>query len=307
MPRPESFVDFIGQKHAVDQLEIAIESAKRRNAVLDHILLSGPAGVGKTTIARIISHKTGAKIYEVISTVIKKPGDILQTLVKLRRGDIVFVDEVHGLVGPVQEFLYSAMEDYQISTISGNQMRRAITVPLNPFVLIGATTVEGQLSSPLLQRFGIHCTLEPYTIDDMMKIVKGTCKLPILETSVRIIAERCRSTPRIAIQHVKRVIDSAVVMGKKMIDDESVLNAYRTMGIMRYGLTRSDVAVLKALVANQRCVGVEQLAAMTNISRQTIEYVVEPHLLRCQFIRRMPRGREVTPVGISALSSLSKE
>lgn len=305
--RPLEFKDFIGQERVKGQLRIAIQSAKQRNAVLDHIFLSGPPGVGKTTLARIVAHQMGVRLFEVISTVIKKPADILQTLVQLRRGDMLFIDEVHSLPGNVQEFLYSAMEDYQISTASNLASRRVIQVPLNPFVLIGATTIEGSINSPLLQRFGIHCQLEQYTLNDMQIIVTNACKGHLItKEAILIIAQRSRSTPRIALRHLRRSIDTAAVQNKKAIDAQSVLSAYDTMGVTEYGLTYGDLSVLKALIEAGRQVGVEQIAAMTNISRETVEYSIEPHLLRLGFIRRMPRGREITQSGKDAWLRLKK-
>lgn len=308
--RPKTFEEFTGQEAAVNQIRLALDSAKARHDVIDHVLLTGPPGLGKTTIANMIAEALGTRCVETIANVIRSPADMTTTLVGLRRGEVLFIDEIHALPANVQEYLYTAMEDYKISMISKAVRRNAITINLNKFVLVGATTIEGQLSGPMLDRFGIVCRLQPYTDDEIKSILVNAAMkecVTITPRALDIIANRCRATPRIALRHLRRARDSAVIAGNaRTIDSSAVEHAYSVLRIKEHGLTEQDMAMLKVLSYSDGPVGLNALASHINTTVETIETVIEPHLLRIGAVERTPRGRVIGPMGMKIVAELDK-
>lgn len=306
MTRPTNFHDFIGQKRVVDQIRLAVSSAKARSSFVDHILLSGPPGLGKTTIANIIASDLGGKCVESVANIFKTNLDVATTLVNLKDNDVLFIDEIHALRIDIQEFLYTAMEDYKMVTMVGASTRKPVTITLKKFVLIGATTVEGLLSTPFLNRFGVICKLEPYTDDDLVQIVRNAAikeSIPIDEPALALIANCSRSTPRIALRLLRRSRDVAVVQSESSdITEPVVAKTFQMLGISKFGITDQDKLVLKVLASAGTTVGLSTISSSTNIADLTIMNVVEPHLLRIGAITKHPRGRMITDFGMRLLS-----
>jgi Holliday junction DNA helicase RuvB len=307
--RPQNFDEFVGQEHVKKQLKLAVDSANAREDVIDHVLLSGPAGLGKTTIANIVAASLGTRCFETIANVLKSPADAITSLVNLRRGDVLFIDEIHALPTTVQEYLYTAMEDYKINTIAG-RTRRTTTIDLHKFVLIGATTIEGQLTGPLLSRFGIVCSLEPYRTSDLEEIIRRQAVrdgITIDDLALHMVADRCRATPRIALRQMRRLRDSATVLGDpNHITAAAAEHAYDVLGIAKHGLTHLDTKMVIALAQHEHAVGLDALAGMINCDRTTIETVLEPHLMRLGIVLRSPRGRKLTEKGHALARDLDK-
>ena len=298
--RPRSLSDYVGQEKAKESLNIYIEAAKRRGEALDHILLYGPPGLGKTTLSYIIANEMGVNIRTTSGPAIEKQGDLAAILTNLAEGDVLFIDEIHRLSRAVEEILYPAMEDYALDLIVGKgPSAQSIRIPLPRFTLIGATTRAGQLTTPLRDRFGIPLKLELYTHEELATIVRRSASILGVEISdegALELAKRSRGTPRIANRLLKRIRDFALVRGDGRITAEIARAGLDMLEIDALGLDNTDRRMLEAIIRyyGGGPVGLETLAATTGEEAITIEDVYEPYLLQIGFINRTPRGRCVT-------------
>ncbi|MBD2198751.1 MULTISPECIES: Holliday junction branch migration DNA helicase RuvB [Calothrix] len=298
--RPQRFADYIGQKDLKDVLDIAIKAAKSRNEVLDHLLLYGPPGLGKTTMAMILASEMGVNYKITSAPALERPRDIVGLLVNLKPGDILFVDEIHRLSRMTEEILYPAMEDYRLDiTVGKGSSARIRSLPLSKFTLVGATTRVGALTSPLRDRFGLVQKLRFYEVDELSKIVLRTAQLlqtPITEDGATEIARRSRGTPRIANRLLKRVRDYAEVKKAGEINQSIAGEALQLFQVDPCGLDWTDRKMLSVIIEqfNGGPVGLETIAAATGEDTQTIEEVYEPYLMQIGYLSRTPRGRTAT-------------
>ena len=298
--RPQTLAEYIGQEKAKGNLAVFIEGARRRNEPLDHVLLHGPPGLGKTTLAAIIANEMGTALRKTSGPAIEKPKDLAALLTNLNENDVLFIDEIHRLNRAVEEILYPAMEDRQIDIIIGQgPSATSICLELKSFTLVGATTRSGQLSSPLRDRFGIDLKLDLYTADELKTIVERSARLleiPVEMAGAREIAARSRGTPRVANRLLRRVRDFAEVTGNGVITYEAADDALTRLEIDRTGLDAVDRRLLGSIIGNYGGgpVGLETIAATINEEAVTIEDVYEPYLMQQGYLIRTPRGRCVT-------------
>lgn len=306
--RPQSLQDFTGQPDLRENLTVFIQSAKARGGALDHVLLAGPPGLGKTSLAHILAKELGVGLRATSGPVIAKGGDLAAILTSLQPHDVLFIDEIHRLSSSVEEVLYSAMEDFKLDIIIGEgPAARTVRVDLAPFTLVGATTRAGMLSNPLRDRFGVHGRLEFYSPEDLQSILTRAAKLlgvPIDATAAAELASRSRGTPRIANRLLRRVRDFATVAGETTLSLATTRHALGKLGVDAIGLDKNDHRYLEALVKkfSGGPVGLGTLAASTGESEDTLEDMVEPYLLQLGFIQRTPRGRTATDALITYLN-----
>lgn len=304
--RPARLTEFVGQERILDNLRIAIAAAKGRDEPLDHVLFSGPPGLGKTSLARVLAAELGTRMVATSGPALEKPRDLVGILTQLQRGEVLFIDEVHRVPAQVEEYLYTAMEDFQIDfTIDQGPHARVVPLSLRPFTLVGATTREGLLTAPFRARFGISERLELYTVPELERILlrsAGILGLGLAVDAARFVAERARGTPRIANRFLRRVRDLAQVRGKPVADLAVVREALERMGVDEHGLEELDRRVLRVLAdAGGAPVGLKTIAAAVGEAEDTIEEVFEPQLLRLGCILKTPRGRCITPRGCAVV------
>lgn len=310
--RPQALTDFAGQEHIKERLEVIIGAAKMRNEPLCHCLFSGPPGLGKTTLANILAKAMGTNIVVTSGAVIEKPGDLAGILTHLQTGDVLFIDELHRLNGAAEEYLYPAMEDFALDLmIDSGPSARSVQVKLNRFTLAGATTRVGLLSGPMRSRFGFSCRLDYYPPSLIATILQRTSRILNLDLNMdaaMAIACRSRGTPRIAINLLRWVRDFSQMRTKNLIDQQVVARALDMLNIDEAGLEELDKKILEVMIDHYRGgpVGLNAIAAAVGEESSTIEEVYEPYLIMQGFLKRTPRGREVTELAYQHLERLKK-
>ncbi len=297
--RPDSFDEFVGQEKVRRNLSIYIKAARQRDEPLEHVLLSGPPGLGKTTLANIICREMGAELKPTAGPALVRPGDLAGHLTGLNEGDVLFIDEIHRLSPIIEEYLYSAMEDFQIPIVIDQGVNaRSITLTLPKFTLVGATTREGLLTGPLRDRFGISEQLSFYPPEELLRIVRRSAQIldiPVDDGPAKDIARRARGTPRIVNRYLKRIRDVAQVNGEGIINTEIVAEGMHMLGVDHLGLVEKDRRIMRAIIDHGGGpVGVKTIAVTVSEEEETVEEVYEPYLIQQGFVTKTPRGRVVT-------------
>ncbi|WP_456402467.1 Holliday junction branch migration DNA helicase RuvB [Persephonella sp.] len=310
--RPKSINDYIGQEQVKKQISIFIDASRKTGKTLDHILIGGPPGLGKTSLAQVIARELGKNIVFTSGPVLEKKGDIAGILSSLEEGDILFIDEIHRLNPSVEEALYPALEDFCLDIILGKgSSSKSVRIDIPPFTLIGATTRSGMLTSPLLSRFGIILHIDYYDLESLKKIILRSAKImgvKISDDGAEEIAKRSRGTPRIANRYLKRVFDYVIVKKDGVINRENASEALDFLGIDKFGLDVRDRRYLEILVEkfNGKPVGLNTLSSALSEDKYTIEEIIEPYLLRSGFIERTPKGRKPTEKALKLFDNIFK-
>lgn len=304
--RPSTLDEFVGQPTVVENLRIHVGAARKRREPPDHVLFSGPPGLGKTSLARIVAAELGSRLHSTSGPSLDKPKDLAGLLTGLDAGDVLFIDEIHRIPVSVEEFLYTAMEDFRVEmTVESGPHARILPIHLKPFTLVGATTREGLLSAPFRARFGLPLRLDHYPAGDLERIVRraaGILGVEVTDDAARILAERSRGTPRIAGRFLKRARDHMQVARGGRIDADLTRAALGSLGVDEHGLEEMDRRILRCLAGHApQPAALKTIAAVVGETEDTIEDVFEPHLLRCGFVRKTPRGRVVTEAGLRLL------
>ncbi len=303
--RPRTLAEFVGQRQVIDNLGVFVAAARQRGEPLDHILFSGMPGLGKTTLANLIAHEMEVGMHATSGPALERAGDLVSLLTNLGRGDVLFIDEIHRMPKAVEEYLYSAMEDWHIDIVlDQGPAARSVRVSLQRFTLVGATTREGLLSAPFRARFGVLERLDPYPVPDLLTIVRRSAGLlgtPIVDDAATLIASRSRGTPRVANRILRRLRDVAQVKGNGKIDVAIAEQGLRMLGIDGHGLTELDRRILRCLAGSSTPVGLKTVAVAVGEEEDTIEDTYEPHLIREGLVQKTPRGRVVTEKGRAVL------
>ncbi len=300
--RPQDLSEFVGQEQVLDNLRIALKAAKGRGDTLDHVLFSGPPGLGKTSLARILARELGTNLHTVTGPGLERPRDLVGVLTQLKRGDVFFIDEIHRIPANVEEYLYTAMEDFRVEvTLDQGPHARVLPLQLECFTMVGATTREGLLTAPFRGRFGLFERLTPYPTEELVRILQRSADLMgirINAAAAELLGSRSRGTPRIANRFLRRARDLAQVYNEPQVNAKLALEALDRMGIDEHGLEDMDRRILRCLgIHPGTAVGVRTIAASVGETERTIEEVFEPHLLRCGFLQRTSRGRVITAKG----------
>jgi Holliday junction DNA helicase RuvB len=304
--RPRDFGEFVGQARVLGNLRVALQASRSRGDTLDHVLFSGPPGLGKTSLARILARELGSTLHATSGPALERPRDLVGILTQLKRGDVFFIDEIHRVPAPVEEYLYTAMEDFTVDfTLDQGPHARVLPLTLQPFTLVGATTREGLLTAPFRGRFGISERLQPYPVEDLERILLRSAQIlgvELVPEAARLVASRSRGTPRIANRFLRRVRDLAQVTGAPRITAALASDALARIGVDANGLEDLDRRILACLAQNLGVpVGIKTIGAAVGEAEDTIEEVFEPHLLRSGFVQKTARGRVITAAGCRAI------